>query len=160
MREIRQVLYNLEKRYAQNITIRHRDGYAFNTVTGVKTWSTDTAQVVKAIVLDGNLIRATALIGLPGFANYGGEFNATRRLVIIDAQRYPTALKIDTHYIICEIFGANSRFNIVEMDYYSLMQAWLLKIEKSEEPVDNIVNINVTEHLDINEAMSVISSTG
>lgn len=160
MKDIRRVLYNLKKRFSTVITVRKQDGYTFNTKTGVKTWSTNSSFQLKAIVLDGMLLREHSLLSLPQFANFGGEVNQTRRLIIIDAKDYSEAFEMDKFYFICDVGGVLTRFNIKSLDYYSIMEAWLIKVERGGEQINNVINISVIDHLDTDDTIGLIGSTG
>lgn len=151
LRFIRNVLYQLKRRYPGAIDIMRRTSNAVDTATGRKTVDLRGVHVDRAIVLPSNVSRA-ALFDRTYIANdrdfaYGTNFDVTVRTFIIDRRDMPADFEITIgDYIVHE----RVRYNVQKSQKFEDDAGFIVLCKETlAEPPNLSLDLQVYDDLGI-----------
>ena len=126
-RFIRQNIYTLKREYGGSITVYKLVDASTNLDSGVKSYSANSYEIRRAIVLPVHVVRhviqSISLISANKKIVQGGTFDMGDRVFIIDRRDVPSTLDLmKDDWIIYD----DRRYDIKAIDEYEQRTAWLI----------------------------------
>lgn len=151
MRFISQALYNLEREYQFSIDLYQVTNLGLNLETGKKTITKVKHEIEKCIVLPTMLARQY-IETLGSKFDYGGQFDANERLLIINCKYITENVTTDWYCVFND-----ERYEVKTVEKFEHQKAYLFKIKRVVGgSIDKIVNETIISTFNIRGTLSYV----
>lgn len=134
LRQIKVILYKLKHLYGQEITIYRRTTNTYDVKTGKSTIDYTQYKIKKAIVLESKMVRDfvydLSFVAANKNFTYGGFFDITSRLVIIDYKDLSRLLSTYVPDLNDHVIFNNRRYEIAEVYESENFKGLVFKIKE------------------------------
>lgn len=158
IRQIKLILYRLKKDYGQPVSIMTRTALTQNVQTGLITQTERVIKIRRAIVVDAkqsrDFVYDLSFIAANKNFTYGGEFDTSKRQIILDGHDLPKDYKPSINDR-CVFDGVRYQFATMEPTVYNL--GYILTVKSLDAQVTN----NILEQKmgqDISTSQEVINA--